>query len=153
VLFFGRINNGNWEMKLIAHRGNTRGTSMVENHPTHIENALKYFDCEIDVWWEDGWYLGHDEPTYLVPEAFLLEEGLWCHAKTIQTLYNLLKLGTHCFFHYKDAVTLTSRGYMWTYPGGELTSKSICVLPQTSGVFSKRPKCAGICSDEIVRYK
>ena len=141
-------------MKLIAHRGNTQGTSKHENHPTHIENALKHFDCEIDVWWEDGWYLGHNEFEYLVPEDFLLQDGLWCHAKTIQTLYNLLKLGTHCFFHHKDGVTLTSRGYMWTYPGGELTTKSICVLPRIfgSGVV-KRPKCAGICSDYIVRYK
>jgi len=141
-------------MKLISHRGNTQGTSKDENKPEYIESALEYFDCEIDVWWEDGWLLGHNEPKYPVRKEFILKDGLWCHAKTIQTLYRLLEIGTHCFFHYKDGVTLTSRGYMWTYPGGELTPKSICVLPKIFGPgIAKRPKCAGICSDNIVRYK
>ena len=51
----------------------------------------------------------------------------------------------HCFFHHEDDVTLTSQGYLWTYPGRDLTKNSIVVLP------NKKPdvEVAGICSDFI----
>ena len=140
-------------MKLISHRGNTQGKTKYENHPDYIMDTLEYFECEIDVWYDNGWRLGHDNPQYEVDEGFLLVEGLWCHAKDIDTLYHLLILDVHCFFHSSDDAALTSRGFMWTYPGKKLTPMSICVLPQTGDMVAKRPKCAGICSDEIVRYR
>ena len=61
----------------------------------------------------------------------------------------------HYFWHQEDDVTLTSRGYLWTYPGKQLTEKSICVLPELENKKSKviLPKnVAGICSDFIVRF-
>jgi len=140
-------------MKLISHRGNTQGKTKYENYPDYILDTLECFDCEIDVWYNGGWWLGHDNPQYEVDEDFLSVGGLWCHAKSIDTLYRLLGLGVHCFFHSSDDAVLTSRGFIWTYPEKKLTAMSICVLPQTGSLVGKRPKCAGICSDEIVKYR
>ena len=57
----------------------------------------------------------------------------------------------HCFWHQEDDVTLTSKGFMWTYPGKPLTDKSICVLPEKNNQIPK--KALGICSDCIVNYR
>ena len=56
-------------MILISHRGNIDGpNSKLENNPTYIDRALdKGFNVEIDLWvYEKEFFLGHDEPTYLV---------------------------------------------------------------------------------------
>ena len=62
----------------------------------------------------------------------------------------------HCFWHQKDDVTLTSDGYVWTYPGKGLINNSICVMPERYGVKKNHKslkKCAGICSDVINQYR
>ena len=59
----------------------------------------------------------------------------------------MLEDNIHCFWHQEDDVTLTSEGYMWTYPGKELTTNSIAVLPEEE----IEVEVAGICSDYIVR--
>ena len=138
-------------MILISHRGNLNGKSDEENHPNHIDIALRQgFDVEIDVWKVNQveWYLGHDEPQYKVSIDFLKNRKLWCHAKNIEALYGMNKEGVHCFWHQTDDVTLTSKGYLWTYPNKDLTQDSIAVLPKA------KPKIdvAGICSDYIVRF-
>jgi phenylalanyl-tRNA synthetase alpha subunit len=94
-----------------------------------------------------SYFLGHDEPKYLVKKDFLKIDGLWCHAKNIQGLYSMLEDNIHCFWHQEDDVTLTSKGYMWTYPGKELTMNSIAVLPEEE----IEVEVAGICSDYVVR--
>ena len=140
-------------MILISHRGNITGPNIeMENHPEYIEKTLKMgYDVEIDVWCfgDGGYWLGHDKPQYHIDESFLHNKKLWCHAKNIQGLYSMFEDNIHCFFHQEDDVTLTSNGYMWTYPGKDLTKNSIAVLP------SKKPKVevAGICSDFIKRLK
>ena len=55
-------------MILISHRGNLDGpTPKEENRIEYIENALgEGYQVEVDVWWWDGFYLGHDEPEYLM---------------------------------------------------------------------------------------
>jgi len=137
------------EMIFISHRGNLDGASKMENHPEHITKAADAgFDVEIDVWYhQHEFYLGHDEPKYLVKKDFLKIDGLWCHAKNIQGLYSMLEDNIHCFWHQEDDVTLTSKGYMWTYPGKELTMNSIAVLPEEE----IEVEVAGICSDYVVR--
>jgi len=55
----------------------------------------------------------------------------------------LLNKNIHCFFHQEDDVTLTSKGYIWTYPNKQLTDKSIAVLPKEKPII----EVAGICSD------
>ena len=145
-------------MILISHRGNLNGKSNMENRPRHINKALwQGFDVEIDVWYiDDEFWLGHDIPQYKIEENFLENPRLWCHAKNIDTLYKMTSNSLiHCFWHQDDDVTLTSRGYLWTYPGKQLTKKSICVLPEFEDKKSKviLPKnVAGICSDFIVRF-
>ena len=139
-------------MILLSHRGNIDGKNEErENAPDYIQQALdKGYEVEIDVWYKDDeWYLGHDEPTYHINVNWLRNKKLWCHAKNIQGLYSMFEDNIHCFFHQEDDVTLTSNGYMWTYPGKDLTKNSIAVLP------SKKPKVevAGICSDFIKRLK
>lgn len=145
-------------MYLIAHRGNIEGPCPeLENKPEYILGVLYSYSwahCETDVWWIGGEFvLGHDKPQYKVDEEFLANARLWCHAKNQSALVKMLKNPLiHCFWHQEDDCTLTSRGYIWTYPGKSLSMKSICVLPELRG-FPEITTAAGICSDFIGEYK
>ena len=91
-----------------------------------IREAIdKGYDVEIDVWFiNDEWFLGHDEPQYEIELNFLvdLEDKIFCHCKNIDALNRMNDNGRiHCFWHQEDDVTLTSKGYMWTYPGKQLS--------------------------------
>jgi hypothetical protein len=138
-------------MILISHRGNLNGKTDDENKPKYIEEALSQgFDVEVDVWYDNNqFWLGHDKPQYKVSDGFFFFFCLWCHAKNIQALYVMnTNYHIHCFWHQEDDVTLTSRGFFWTYPGKELTESSIAVLPDSKPTV----KVKGICSDFIVRF-
>ena len=143
-------------MMLIAHRGNLVGPDLSrENHPDYIKQALDLgYHVEIDVWSVcDTFALGHDGPQYEIDLNFLKdrESVLWCHAKNIQALSELIKYkDINCFWHQDDDVTLTSKGFLWTYPGKELTNNSICVNPSLNQDLSL---CAGVCDDEIIKFK
>ena len=141
-------------MILISHRGNLNGRVIEnENNPLYIDRALgKGYDVEIDVWYEDSkWYLGHDNPQYEIELDYLKNQSLWCHAKNIEALYEMTSHSDiHSFWHQEDDVTLTSRNFIWTYPGKKLTEASICVLPEKNNEISK--KVLGICSDFVVYY-
>ena len=147
-------------MKLIAHRGLTNGpNSFLENHPTQIEQALSQgFDCEIDLRVIDGkFWLGHDGPQYVVEQDFLHQLRLWIHAKNLAALHWLTQTQLCYFWHQEDDFTLTSDGLIWTYPGKELTGRSIAVLPEWHDPELKNIdiNCYGICSDfvEAIRNK
>ena len=123
-------------MILISHRGNIEGPNpKMENHPIYINEAMNIgFDVEVDVRSLSGvCYLGHDTAQYEVEWNYLSDSKLWCHAKNIEALEIMLDLGIHCFWHQEDVVTLTSRNFIWNYPGTYLTKRSICVLPETVG--------------------
>ena len=139
-------------MIYISHRGNLNGPNPErENSPEYIAEALDMgYNVEIDVWFVDNkWFLGHDEPKYEVEQTFFYNHLLWCHAKNINALKMMLTLGIHCFWHQGDDHTLTSKGYVWTYPGKTLTTKSICVKPNSAQDIGR---CAGVCSDYIRKY-
>lgn len=144
-------------MLFIAHRGNIiKPTPRLENKPEYVANALKNgLDTEIDVWFIDGfWFLGHDEPRYHTSKQFLTNHKLWTHAKNLCTLFELLRIKAHCFWHQSDDATLTSKGYMWTFANKPLTKLSIAVLPENSHYQkSELKKCAGICTDFINKYQ
>lgn len=143
-------------MILISHRGNlVIKKPDRENTPAYIQEAINAgFEVEIDVWWHRGaFYLGHDEPLHYVNHDFLKDHMLWCHAKHIEVLPKLLEIGAHCFFHNVDNATLTSRNYIWTYPGQILTDRSICVLPESIAADYDWKKGAGVCSDIIAVLK
>lgn len=145
-------------MIYIAHRGNTQGPNpSKENHPDYIRDAIhKGYDVEIDVWYISGKYvLGHDEPQYDIPDYFLQNERLWCHAKTIEAMTALVDPGfaVNAFFHETDQCTLTTQKWIWTYPGYPcFTHRAIAVMPErVPGMdFSK---AGGICTDFPLKYQ
>ena len=142
-------------MILISHRGNLYGPNKVdENKPEYVLNAIKKkFDVEVDIWfWKDSFYLGHDKPLYRIAKNFIVNKKFWFHAKNVEALQELITNKVHCFWHQTDDVVLTSKGYLWTFPGKKLEKKSICVLPELSKKNNFKI-CSGICSDFIVKYK
>lgn len=142
-------------MLYISHRGNTTHKDLSrENDPDHIKRVLSEYLVEIDVWYDKGFYLGHDKPTYPVTEEFLMNKGLWCHAKNFEALVRLKYLNVHYFWHNIDDYTITSRGYIWAYPGKSLSLECIAVLPETVN-YSKKDllNVKGICSDNIAQYR
>jgi hypothetical protein len=141
-------------MILISHRGNIDGPNdKMENNPDYVISALKAgFEVEIDFWRiKNFFYLGHDYPQFLIKENFLYKKKLWIHAKNLEGLVYLNKTNYNYFWHENDSFTITSKGYIWTYPGKELSKYAICVLPER---FKwKKTQCIGICSDFIENYK
>jgi hypothetical protein len=140
----------------ISHRGNLNGPNPDrENHPDYVRSAITSgYDVEIDVWKKGkDFYLGHDEPQYQVNWKFLTNPSLWCHAKDIDALREMMSIGAHCFFHQNDDFVLTSRGFIWTYPGNQTTPLSICVMPETEDIEHISMNCYGICSDFISKYR
>lgn len=140
-------------MIYIAHRGNVRGPDLRENTVAFAMEAIsKGYDVELDVTLVNGKFmLGHDSLTEEASVSFLTSDVVWCHAKTIQTFTALLGIGAHCFMHDKDPVALTNRGFLWTFPGLELTPQSVCVKPEHPAVppnYDWR-ECAGVCSDFV----
>ncbi len=163
-------------MKFIAHRGNVYGKDEKwENTSKYIMEAIDAgFDVELDVWFVDGqFYLGHDEPGEKLPIVALLTtkkwKNLWFHCKNLEAIFEFSNETldfdffnaewdsfTHYFWHDNDAVTLTSLGYLWTYPGEKLSSNSICVGPDWDDVNytdEELKGCAGICSDFIAEHR
>tara|TARA_R110000744_G_scaffold311029_2_gene418640 strand:+ start:5888 stop:6340 length:453 start_codon:yes stop_codon:yes gene_type:complete len=141
-------------MILISHRGNVDGRDPErENSPRYINSALDAgYEVEIDVWYQSGrWYLGHDEPQHQVELSYLKNKKLWCHAKNIEALRRMLGEDIHCFWHQTDDVTLTSRGFIWTYPEKPLTNVSVCILTKRDSEIPK--KSFAICSDYVIMYK
>lgn len=145
-------------MIYIAHRGNINGPNPeLENHPDYIQKALNSgLDVEVDVWhYENNFYLGHDMPQYKVENTFLLNAKFWHHAKNIEALYKLNAMNPNylinCFFHNTDDATLTSGGWIWTYPGKILTKHSIAVLPEIVTNWDIA-EAYGICTDFPDRY-
>jgi hypothetical protein len=126
-----------------------------ENHPNYIDEAINAgFDVEVDMWWVDGRvYLGHDGPQYEVDNEWLVDrvDKLWIHCKNVELLNWIRSTILHYFWHEEDTLTLTSKQYMWVYPGKQPIIGSIAVMPEINN--DKINKCIGICSDYITNYK
>jgi hypothetical protein len=143
-------------MILISHRGNIDGKLVErENHPDYIDEAIALgYDVEIDLWFIDGRvYLGHDEPQYEVDDSWLGErtDKRWVHCKNVESLNWIRSTILHYFWHETDTVTLTSKNYIWAYPGKQPIVGSIAVMPELEN--DNVLLCTGICSDYIKRYK
>ena len=50
------------------------------------------------------------------------------------------------FYHYNDKYTLTTKGYIWTYPGEKINSKCVIVSDGT-GTEESIDDPFGICTD------
>lgn len=157
-------------MIYIAHRGNLEGpNSDKENHPDYITKALESgFHVEVDVWIQDGKiYLGHDGPQYEATNFFNYQgdwwqyngwhrdehPGLWAHCKNFEALNDSWFFHCHKFAHDQDDYTLTSTGYIWTYPRNlPIGRNSIAVMPERVSDWDIS-KAFGICTDYPAKYK
>lgn len=145
-------------MKLIAHRGNTNGRfEHYENEPTYIDLAIKKgYDVEVDVWYKDGMlWLGHDKPDYGIDFRWFRDRitKLWIHCKNVEAVsyFNVCGYPFNYFWHENDTVTLTSKDYIWAFPGKQPIEGSIAVMPE---LFNDDvSKAIGVCSDFVENYK
>lgn len=152
-------------MRLISHRGNLYGPNPdLENSPSYIDSAISLgFDVEVDVWMiDDQLMLGHDFPQYLVKLDWLESRSshLWIHCKNIDAIvffskndafYGLKSISLNFFWHETDRVTLTSKGAIWAFPGGQPIYGSIAVMPEIHN--DDITDCFGVCSDFVMNYK
>ena len=143
--------------RLISHRGNTEGPDPdKENTTGYIQEALDAgYDVEIDVWISGtSLYLGHDLPENKITLEWIMErsEMLWIHCKNIPALVYLKDYDSlNVFWHQNDTVTMTTRGFIWAYPGSQPIKSSVAVLPE---VYEDSVEgCYGICSDYISLYR
>jgi hypothetical protein len=123
-----------------------------------IDKAISEgYDVEVDVWYIDGvLFLGHDKPQYGVDFRWFKDRlsKLWVHCKNIESILYFQECGyeINYFWHQEDDITLTSKNFIWTFPGKKLTSRSIAVLPESVKDW-ELTECLGICSDYIKKYK
>lgn len=145
-------------MLFIAHRGLIDGpNSEIENEPNLIESSIQKYHAEIDLRVVDGeFYLGHDAPQYKIDYDWIVKHSsrLWIHCKDLDTLSHIHSLENkqlNYFFHENDQATLTSKGYIWAYPGTKKLPNKISVLPEIYN--DDISDSIGICSDYIIRYE
>lgn len=140
--------------KLIAHRGNTNGSSVYENEPSYVQSAIDLgYDAEIDVWHADNkLWLGHDKPQYSLEEDFLYKNinSLWIHCKNFDALHYFVEMGNsfNYFWHQEDDYTMTSHNFIWTYPGKIFDKWSVIVDLDLNNIVDYA-KIYGICSDRV----
>jgi len=140
-------------MYLISHRGNIDGPDpSKENTIKQIDKVISMgIPVEIDIrFFDKKWFLGHDHSQHQINKSFLLKnkEMLWCHAKNIYALEEMLDLGIHCFWHQEDDYTLTSKGIIWAYPN-KYTGTGILVMPSKEFFNENIKQIYGVCSDDL----
>jgi len=143
----------------IAHRGNVNGPNIeLENHPQYVISAInEAFSCEVDLWNINGkLLLGHDEPQYPIDFDFLesYKHYLWIHCKNLSALDFMLSKDNSfkSFWHQNDDYTITTNGYIWTFPNRPTVDKSILVHLGAPSSDLKNKIYAGICSDYIKQF-
>ena len=146
-------------MKIIAHRANISGPNISnENKISSIKKCIELgYDVEIDIRFFNGYlYLGHDQPKDIITKEELLDikTKVWIHCKNLKAISYFKKIDEefNYFWHEKDSYTLTSRGYVWSYPGQKLSKECICVLPEIDDSLKDiksltKKSIAGICTD------
>ena len=143
-------------MKIIAHRANISGPNISnENKISSIKKCIELgYDVEIDIRFFNGYlYLGHDQPKDIITKEELLDikTKVWIHCKNLKAISYFKKIDEefNYFWHEKDSYTLTSKGYIWAYPGVKCEN-AITVMPELPKEELK--DYIGICSDNIMDY-
>lgn len=140
----------------IAHRGHFNGPNeFSENNPTDLIAAIASgFDIEVDIRMNNfGIFLGHDEMKHEIDEDFIkdIKDHAWFHCKNIAALgyFTNVMPDAKFFWHENDEYTLTSNGYIWTYPEKVFTNKSIVVVKGKVdlGIYEG---AYGVCSDYLL---
>lgn len=146
-------------MKIISHRANIHGPNgKNENQKSSIRNCIDLgYDVEIDIRLIDGkLYLGHDKPDVIITkdELIMIKNKVWVHCKNLEALsfFKQIDEGFNFFWHEEDSYTLTSKGYIWAYPGKQLSPECICVMPELNCPINnikelRNLSIKGICTD------
>jgi hypothetical protein len=117
-------------------------------------------NVKVDVWLtRTGMHLGHNEPQYPINNSWIHMRShfLWVHCKNIEALCYFQEYpweeDVNYFWHENDSYTLTSRGYIWAYPGKNTVypSHAITLLPEVSDISFTN--FYGICTDYPLEYK
>lgn len=147
-------------IKIISHRGNLLGKNEInENKTDHIDKAInKGFDVEIDLWLKDSdIYLGHDKPIDKLQLNWIENRSkkLWVHCKNIEIIdfFVANKIDLNFFFHQEDDLTLTSKSFLWVYPGKPFTKNAILVTNKVDDLYNKNEKPYGVCTDFPILFK
>lgn len=128
-------------MRIIAHRGLLTGPDPAkENYPDTIRHAIKEgFDVEVDLRViNDELWLGHDEPQYKVSLDWLRTHDmrLWIHCKNLEAMEFCFNYPTLNYFaHDHDDYVVTSKGYVWAYPGKPGGKFTVMVMPEHKGML------------------
>jgi glycerophosphoryl diester phosphodiesterase len=154
-------------MKIIAHRGLLQGPDKTkENTIEGVERCLSAgFDVEIDVRYDGNHLLnvGHDSTNFKVIPSWLYNDKLWIHTKDIETFEYLRDTDRNkelnYFYHTNEDFVLTSKGYIWAYPG-KIVKDSVWLFPERelekynySCIKSRLFNHIGICTDYPVIMK
>ena len=139
-------------MILISHRGNITGPDKKrENSVEYIQEALSLgYDVEVDVWGRSQLWLGHDKAENPCPLKFLVKnyQKLWIHCKNLEAMDILSEFKVlNYFWHENDEHTLTSKNFIWTYPGKRVCNKSVLVVNDARSYSGQI--CFGLCSDYL----
>ena len=153
------------DMKIIAHRANLNGPNPnTENHPEQIDKCItRGYDVEIDLRYYQStntFWLGHDKSEHVITLEWLNErkQNLWIHCKDLES-FNVMcsQVDDYNFFwHQEDDYTLTSKKYIWAYPGKPYTLNTVIVMPEwnISDLSSLQDvECYGICTDYPEKLK
>ena len=129
------------------HGGSESRGGCLEQESFHeSNNALHHSSpCSSSSWW-----LGHDEPQYMVPYEFLLQSRLWIHCKNGAALRMLSQEDrVNCFSHDVDECTLTSKRHVWVYPDKPLQGPSSVAVMFSDPVNLLDKDIFGICADDV----
>lgn len=153
-------------MILISHRGNTKGKNpLQENNPMYLIKALKEgYHIEVDIWNKhSNWFFGHDFAQYKIGNNKKLKNfckkylnKIWFHCKNYEALDKIKEINNiNYFWHENDSYTITSKGFLWSYPGKKIIKKkSIILFPEKFFKIKeiKKMKLFGICSDYVKKF-
>ena len=152
----------NKSVKLIAHRGNIFGRDeKLENSPKYLDSAIQQnFDVEVDIRViNKEIFLGHDIPLFKINLDWLnrRKNFLWVHCKNFEAINFLSNRENELnfFFHESDYLTLTSKRFLWTFPGKLTSKKSIAVMPELvsvdwlDNIQKSKLHPYGYCSDYV----
>lgn len=147
-------------MKFISHRGNINKNDNYDSQLKRVWDLMTKtsYDVEIDVRktkYTNIIGLGHDKSQEFI--AFHLlniwKNRLWIHAKDIATFNFMMKHNFNTFIHDFDDCALTTKGYLWIYPGVTIEGdKSIAVLPEEIKPKNLE-KAYAICTDDILFWE
>ena len=148
-------------MILISHRGNIDGKNIKkENDPLYLLDTLKKgYHIEVDIWYKKSiWYFGHDHAQYKIGNNQKLKNfckkninKIWFHCKNVEALENMKDTKYNYFWHDRDFYTITSKGFIWCFPGQKIIKKSVTLFPKKFKNISKIKKMNlfAICSDYV----